>query len=130
MSGKVLLDTNIVIALFKKDENVMNSLKKVSEVFVSNITIGELFFGAEKSFRKEENINKIEKFIQNIVVLPCNLSTSKIYGKIKNELKRKGNPIPENDIWISATAIQNKLLLISRDKHFEKISNLKTETWQ
>ncbi|KAA3598053.1 MAG: type II toxin-antitoxin system VapC family toxin [Calditrichaeota bacterium] len=130
MSGKVLLDTNIIIALFKNDENVISSLKKVSEVFVSNITIGELFFGAEKSFRKEEKINKIEKFIQNIVVLPCNLSTSKVYGKVKNELKQKGNPIPENDILISATAIQNKLQLISRDKHFEKITNLKTTTWQ
>jgi tRNA(fMet)-specific endonuclease VapC len=61
--------------------------------------------------------------------LECDATTANYYGQIKKELKEKGNPIPENDIWIAAIAKQHELELVSRDKHFEKIDNLKVTKW-
>ena len=51
------------------------------------------------------------------------------YGKVKNGLRKKGRPIPENDIWIAAIAFQHDLTLVSRDEHFKEVENLKLEKW-
>jgi tRNA(fMet)-specific endonuclease VapC len=56
-------------------------------------------------------------------------NTAKFYGSIKAALRKKGKPIPENDIWIAAIAQQYDLILITRDNHFSEIDNLNTELW-
>jgi len=61
--------------------------------------------------------------------LELNLITAAYYGKIKNNLRLKGKPIPENDIWIAAAALQNNLTVITRDKHFLEIDLIKSEIW-
>ena len=99
MSGRFLLDTNIVIALFANEKVV------------------------------KENLARIEDFAGNSIVLGCDTETSRMYGEIKYELSVKGHPIPENDIWIAAIAIQHDLILISRDAHFKEVDNLKVITW-
>ena len=129
MSGRVLLDTNIIIALFAKDQAVTENLVKVEEVFVPSIVLGELYFGAENSFRAEENISRLDTFAQNSAVLHCDSATAKHYGQIKRQLKVKGNPIPENDIWIAAVAVQFTLTLITRDAHFNAVDTLNVEQW-
>ena len=129
MSGKCLLDTNIVIALFANETSVKENLATTGEVFVASVVIGELFYGAHKSAQAKENIARIDDFASNSVVLGCDTETSRIYGEIKNALRLKGRPIPENDIWIAAVAIQHGLALVSRDSHFNEIDNLKIEVW-
>lgn len=129
MSGKYLLDTNIVIALFAKNAHVENRLKKAAEVFIPAVVIGELFFGAFKSGQLKANTARIEEFAANSTVLGCGIETGKEYGHIKNLLLKKGCPIPENDIWIAAIAIEHGLILVSRDEHFKKIDGLKREVW-
>lgn len=129
MSGKSLLDTNIVIALFANDEAVKNNLSKADEIFIPSIVVGELFYGAYKSARAKENISKIDEFVNESVILGCDAETSRIYGEIKFELSVKGQPIPENDIWIAAIALQHNLILISRDSHFKNIKKLQLESW-
>jgi tRNA(fMet)-specific endonuclease VapC len=129
MSGRVLLDTNIIIALFASDNSVIDHLKAISEVFVPSIAVGELFYGARKSSRVEENIKKIESFVGASSVLSCDLETARQYGMVKEFLRGKGRPIPENDIWIAALAVQYDLTLISRDSHFEGIEGLSLATW-
>jgi len=129
MAGnKVLLDTNIISALFKGDVNVANHIDK-SEVYLSSIVIGELFYGAEYSVKIEQNIANIRQLIATYNILNINDETAMVYGKIKAELRKKGTPIPENDIWIASTAIQHKLKLSTRDKHFLQIAGLKTLAW-
>ena len=59
-----------------------------------------------------------------MTVLPCDRDTARYYGLIKNQLRQQGKPIPENDIWVAATAQQHNLCLISRDKHFTQIEDL------
>jgi len=129
MAGnRVLLDTNIISALFKGDITVANHIDK-SEVYLSSIIIVELCYGAEYSTKIQQNISNIKQLISAYEVLIIDDETAFIYGKIKADLRRKGTPIPENDIWIASTAIQHKLKLSTRDKHFLKIEGLKTLAW-
>jgi tRNA(fMet)-specific endonuclease VapC len=129
MNGKYLLDTNIVIALFANDTAVKDNLVKADEVFVPSITMGELCFGARKSARVDENLKRIDEFVANSVVLGCDAETARRYGEIKNALRVKGHPIPENDIWIAAIALQHSLTLTTRDTHFGEIENLAVTPW-
>ena len=129
MSGKCLLDTNIVIALFANETAVKENLAKTEEIFIPSVVIGELFYGAHKSARAKENIARIDDFASASIVLGCDSETSRIYGEIKYALSVKGHPIPENDIWIAAIAVQHDLTLISRDAHFKEVDNLKVMAW-
>lgn len=129
MSGRNLLDTNIVIALFAQDSAVVEYLDKAAEVFIPSIVLGELYFGAHKSGRVKENLARIDEFAVSSAVLGCDTETARCYGEIKNALRKKGRPIPENDVWIAAIALQYDLTLITRDTHFGEVNNLKVESW-
>ncbi len=129
MNGKYLLDTNIVIALFANDSALVNEIAKAHDISIPAIVIGELFYGANKSGRPQENTRRIDKFVSDNVILKCDAETARLYGEIKSNLQKKGHPIPENDIWIAATAFQYNLTLISRDKHFKAIRSLKLKKW-
>lgn len=129
MSGKYLLDTNIVIAIFGDDDMVIEKLLSADEVLIPNIVVGELLYGALKSSRSEENLNQIEKFIAGNVIIGSNTETARHYGKIKFGLQQKGRPIPENDIWIAALALEHELSLVTRDEHFQEVSELDRVVW-
>jgi tRNA(fMet)-specific endonuclease VapC len=129
MSGRYLLDTNIIIALFADEVAVKNSLIQADEVFVPSIAVGELCYGAKKSERSKENLERIEELIANSTVLGCDTQTARHYGDVKNKLRLKGRPLPENDIWIAALALQYNLTLVPRDGHFQEIENLLTVAW-
>jgi tRNA(fMet)-specific endonuclease VapC len=129
MSGRYLLDSNIIIALFADEGAIKDSLAKAEEVFVPSIAIGEPYFGARKSVRTRDNLARIDEFAANNVVLGCDTDTARRYGEIKAGLRLKGNPLPENDIWIAAIALQHGLTMITRDTHFNEIENLKIVVW-
>ena len=130
MSGKnFLLDTNIVIGLFANETSIIEKIKTPSSIFIPSIVLGELFYGAEQSTKKEENLKKIDALAQVSLIIECDLETARLYGKMKSQLKAKGAPIPENDIWIGALAQQHGLTLVTRDKHFNNIETLQIESW-
>jgi len=128
MPGRYLLDTNIVIALFAGDSSVLRHLEGAEEVFVPCIVAGELFYGAHKSGRARENLARLDAFVRASAVLGCGVETSRCYGEAKNRLRKKGAPIPENDIWVAAIALEHDLTLITRDEHFAAVERLRTET--
>ncbi|WP_017297885.1 type II toxin-antitoxin system VapC family toxin [Nodosilinea nodulosa] len=129
MSGRYLLDTNIIIALFADDVAVKENLIQSDEVFIPSIAIGELFYGARKSGRIRENLARINDLAASSAVLDCSFETAQQYGKVKHKLRLKGRPLPENDIWVAALALQHDLVLVSRDAHFREIENLKLNVW-
>lgn len=129
MNGRFLLDTNIIIALFAEDPIIHDRMADTREVFVPSIAIGELYFGAYKSLKIKENIARIDEFALNNTVLPCDMETARRYGSIKSYLKEKGQPIPENDMWIAAIAQQYDLTLVTKDDHFNSAENLNVELW-
>ncbi len=129
MNGRYLLDTNIVIALFDKDSEVIQNIKSAGKIFIPAPVIGELYYGAFKSTKQSQNLKRINELRAELNILDCDKSTAKYCGEIKNNLRRKGKPIPENDIWIGALSYQHNLTLVSRDKHFNNIDKITTEKW-
>jgi tRNA(fMet)-specific endonuclease VapC len=129
VNGNFLLDTNIVIALFAGEPSVLHHLQNAAVVYIPSIVIGELFYGAYKSSHASENLHRIEEFADRNTILACDADTAFQYGKIKEQLRQIGRPIPENDIWIAATAVQYSHTLISRDEHFKTVQGLMLEGW-
>src|SRR5689334_21984875 len=129
MSGRYLLDTNVVIALWANDATVTHELARAEEVFVPIIVLGERYYGAQKSAWSGTNIARIDGFAARNSILVCDLATAQQYGQSKNALRAKGRPIPENDLWIAAVALQYNLTLATRDDHFREIDGLTTVNW-
>ena len=102
MSGRYLLDTNIIIALFADQVIVKSNLLQAKEVFIPSVVIGELFYGARKSARVGDNLARVDELVANSAILGCDAETARQYGEVKNKLRLKGRPLPENDIWIAA----------------------------
>lgn len=126
MTGnKLLLDTNIVIALFKGDSETLDFLEKQEVVYVSATVLGELYLGAYRSASVQKKLQEIKFFLINCIVLPTDAATSESYALIKTALLHKGKPIPENDIWIAAIAMQYELPLYTNDKHFTEVGGIK-----
>lgn len=115
MNGKFLLDTNIIIALLANEKTVIEEIKKLKDLYVSSVVVGELYYGAFNSGKIDENVERINEFRTQVPILFCDDLTAKFYGQIKTQLKKNGTPIPENDIWIAALSFQHKLTLVSRD---------------
>lgn len=124
MNGKFLLDSNIIIEIFRGNEKFANRIQELGSIIIPVISLGELYFGANKSNQKEKRRKQIEEFENTFEIANVTSNTSKIYGNIKNKLKEAGRPIPENDIWIAAIAKERKYTLISNDKHFKQVSEI------
>ncbi len=129
MSGKYLLDTTILIGMFAGETVIKEKLVQASEVFIPSIAIGELYYGAWKSQRHRENIAQVDELVAESAVLGCNAETARWYGEVKNTLRLKGRPIPENDLWIAAIALEHDLVVAKLDADFGEVDNLKVEMW-
>ena len=128
MSGSVLLDTNIVIPLLNGEPAVASRLASVN-AFVPLPVVGELEYGARNSVKAAENLAKIQQFVAGSSILLPDVGTAGWYGRLRHGLRLKGRPLPENDVWIAAIAMQYGLTLISRDAHFEEVDALSLERW-
>ena len=126
---RYLLDTNIVIAHFAEEPEVDARLVPEADIYISSIVLGELYYGAEKSGLGRANRDRIEKFAANNTVVVCDAETGRRYGLVRNRLRLKGRPIPENDMWIAASALQHALVLVTRDAHFNEVQYLELERW-
>jgi tRNA(fMet)-specific endonuclease VapC len=105
MAGsKYLLDTNIISDWLSGEIAIANKIDATRSVYIPLIVIGELYFGAFYSEQKQKNIHDIEKLTSRYKGLLADIQTAREYGKIKAALRKKGRPIPENDVWIAALA--------------------------
>src|SRR5258708_1495072 len=123
-AGEYLLDTNAAIAATQADPKIEKLIKAATAVYISSTIFGEMFYGAFKSGRVAKNIAQVEALSKKVNHLECNYESARLYGQIRNELRAKGRPIPENDIWIAAIARQHDITLLTRDKHFQEVDNL------
>lgn len=125
---RYLLDTNAVIALNEGEQALIDLLTDTAFALSATV-IGELYYGVFNSQRVEANLAKFEAVIATQTILPCTIDTGRLFGQIRAELKAKGRPIPENDIWIAASARQHRLALVTRDAHFAHINDLTIVHW-
>ncbi|MBI2499308.1 PIN domain-containing protein [Candidatus Woesearchaeota archaeon] len=123
-----LLDTDIIIEYLRGNKKVIDRLISLSydELYTTTISLAELFYGIYQSSKKEKNTQKLADFLSNIAVLNIGISSCKLFGKLKSELKNKGELIDNFDLFIASICITNNLILITNnDKHFRKITNLR-----
>lgn len=123
---KVLLDTNAYSALRRGHKLVVEQVRGSEEVLLSMVVVGELLFGFRNGSRCEENIRSLRSFLDNsnVRLLPVAWDTADLFGRISAGLRKKGRPIPTNDIWIAAHALEANAILVSSDPHFGDVDDL------
>lgn len=130
MNTRYLLDTNVLIAMLKDKNDVRKQILKVGfeNCYVSEISIAELFYGAAKGGRKK-NMEDVSHILRLFEILPI-FPSLKMYGQVKAMLEIQGRRIDDFDLLIGATALQNKLTMVTANvKHLERIPNLIVENW-
>jgi tRNA(fMet)-specific endonuclease VapC len=127
----ILLDTNVVIAFFNGNQEVLKRIQaEIGRIALSTLVVAELDYGAKASQKAKENIEKLYRFVDIVRVVPFDLECAKIFGTIKSKLRKLGKPTGETDALIAATAMFHKALLVTGNrKHFENIDGLKVESW-
>lgn len=125
-----LLDSSVLIPSLRGDKAISTRIDSLPQVYVSSIVLGELYYGAFGSpTRPDAALLDIQAVEQKATVLAADATTALIYGRIGQELKREGFTMPDNDVWIAATAIQYYLTLAAHDLHFNWIAGLRVEQW-
>ncbi len=117
---KILLDTNAYTKLLLGDEIILNALAKADKIYISTISLGELFAGFKEGIKEKENKKLLEKFLgkPQVEVIDVDKETAEIFGEIKYKLIKIGKPLPINDVWIAACAIEEGAVIVTYDKHF------------
>ena len=123
---KLLLDSNAYSHLKRGHPRVAELVRMAEEVLLSAVVIGELFYGFRKGSRTEQNVRELYAFLDSpyVTFVPVSLVTADRYARITTSLRAKGRPIPSNDIWIAAHAMETGADLISSDRHFEEVDGL------
>ena len=124
----VLLDTNMYVAFKRGDGDAVELLRLADEVHLSTVVLGELLAGFAAGSRERRNREELTAFLESprVRIDAVDEGTADFYGRIFALLRRKGRPIPTNDLWIAATALQHGLVLATRDDHFAAIEGLAT----
>lgn len=128
---KYLLDPNICIHFFRGKFGIIDKLNEIGieHCTISEITLAELVFGAEKSNNPKKNHKIIEQFINQLTILPI-FDAIPIYGKEKARLQNLGKMISDFDLLIGCTAIENELIMVTENiKEFERIEKINIENW-
>lgn len=133
MALRYLLDTNICIYIAKqKPVSVLQRFEKieVGEVAMSVITYGELLYGAKKSHHPKKAKEILEELSNLIPPLPLTINVGEHYGNIRSALEKRGKPIGNNDLWISAHALALDIILVTNNlKEFSRVPHLQVENW-
>ena len=130
---KYLLDTNIIVFLFKKRFEMNEKIKKVGteNCAISEVSVAELHFGVECSPIDviEEKRIRLNSFLERIQIIPFSTAI-KLYAKEKARLNKLGESIPDFDILIGSTSVANDFVLVTNNtKHLSRIQNIEIEDW-
>ena len=123
---RVCLDTNAYSNLRRGNERLLALLNECDEIIVPAATVAELTYGFLRGGRLEENESLLASFLDEecVSLQPVTQSIAERWGYVKAALAQKGTPIPENDIWIAATALETGTRLVSYDSHFDHVGGL------
>ena len=125
----MILDTNALFAAADDDPAVIALLARAEQMAIPVLVLGEYRHGIAQSRNRSSYESWLTGLLQDCMVLDVTEPTTHCYAEITLELKRKGKPIPTNDIWIAALCRQYSLPLVSRDRHFDVITGNKRIEW-
>ena len=126
MNG-ILIDTNIYSEAMRGNQEVVAALRRVPHIGFSSISVGELLSGFKSGNREEKNRQELSVFLNSprVTVYAVDENTAEHYSSVLCSLRKKGTPIPTNDIWIASVALQHGLPIYTMDKHFKQVEGLK-----
>ncbi len=124
---RLLIDTSAYSRLLLGNADVREALERADAVYMSVFVLGELYFGFKGGSKEPRNRDLLSRFISRatVRVLPATQETADIFAGIKHSLKRAGTPLPLNDVWIAAHALETGAVLATFDAHFQKIPGLR-----
>ena len=124
--NRLLVDTSAYSAFMRGHSGVVLEIKTAASLFVNPIVLGELHAGFAAGKRREKNEIELKAFLNSprVEILCLDEDTSVFYATIYAELRKVGKPIPTNDLWIAATAMQHGLGLLTLDSHFEHVKQV------
>ena len=124
----VLFDTNAYAAFKRGDVSIKAIVQHVEVIGISPIVLGELISGFDAGTRAKQNREELKIFLQSsrVHIYPITSDTAQFYSQVYLSLKAKGSPIPTNDMWIAAQALEQGCLVCTYDKHFAAIEGVLT----
>ena len=125
----MILDTNAVSALLAGDPALAEQLANADRHHLPVIVIGEYRYGLMRSRHRRNLTLLLDSLIRESIILRVDETTAQTYAAVRDELRARGRPIPENDVWIAALARQHDEPVVSRDRHFEAVSSLRILGW-
>ena len=128
MSRRFLLDTNVVIDHIGGFHVLPETVSKSETMFFSQVSIGEYKAGLGDTPKGRRDREALEEFLRlsNVVEITLSPATTDLYAKVFRSLREAGRPIPINDIWLAAQALEHGAVLVTRDRHFSAVANLLT----
>lgn len=124
-AGSLALDTTaVVLHLRQRSEAVSQRLAGAAELYLPVTALGELWYGVAHSGNSPRSREPLEKFLCEAVIIYPDDRTAEVYARLKEHLASSGTPIPDNDLWIAATAHSHQLTLYHNDAHFEWLADL------
>ena len=123
---RILLDSNAYSLLMRGNQQVAGLVRGAEEILFSVIVFGELMYGFRRGTHFNRNTSQLHSFLDNPYVTLTDVGpiTADRYSRIAAALRAKGRPIPTNDVWIAAQAMETGTDLVSGDGHFEHIDGL------
>lgn len=127
----ILLDTDTCVEILRGNQRVLSKRLETDEpMAVSFMSVGELYYGAEKSKDKEKNKHLVDEFLLSLKVINSDLDILQKFGEIKAGLGKKGIPLADADVLIAATCLSKCNKLVTGNiKHFDRVENLTIENW-
>jgi tRNA(fMet)-specific endonuclease VapC len=123
---RAALDTNRLTDLFKGDTALAEWLEACDEVWIPLVVLAEIkagFYGGAQQHRNQMLLGRLLSKATFRILLPGR-ETAEQYARLFVQLKRAGTPIPDNDLWIAALALEHDLMLVTRDQHFQHVPQL------
>jgi len=123
----ISLDTNAYTAFKRGDDAIVTVLQHAPSILLCVTVLGELLGGFAAGQRESVNRGELSQFINTprVKVVPCTAATADLYALVYAALRRKGQPIPTNDLWIAASSLEHGAALLTLDAHFQNIDGLR-----
>jgi tRNA(fMet)-specific endonuclease VapC len=125
----LIVDTNALSAIADDQPGITEVLRAAHVVAIPVITLGEYRFGILQSRRRSDNERWLRESLPAYRILHITDETTIHYAEVRLELKRAGTPIPSNDLWIAALCRQYGMPVLSRDRHFDAVKNVRRIVW-